>query len=277
MEKLKKMIVDFRASHQSATEEGILNIAREYLQIILLKMIYQSKQGAALSFMGGTCLRLCYDLKRYSEDLDFSLDQPSKDYRFSDLMRLLEREAKLLGFSANATMKEEKTVQKGFLKISDLGERLDLKGLRRNQKLHIKLEVDVHPPHLEKTGRESFFVNRYSEIYPILKHTLPVLFAGKVLALLQRPFTRGRDYYDLIWHLSRKTPLDLGYLNHGSVEKQFAGSKEVLAALEEKVAVFNPRMILKDIGHFLEDPAEENWIRRYTEVFQQLKSNLHVA
>ncbi|MBI1908760.1 MAG: nucleotidyl transferase AbiEii/AbiGii toxin family protein [Deltaproteobacteria bacterium] len=277
MEKLKKIIATFRASRQLATEDEILNVAREYLQILILKMIYQSRQGAALSFMGGTCLRLCYDLKRYSEDLDFCLDLPSKDYRFPDLMRLLERETGLLGFSVRATAKEEKTVQKGFLKISDLGEGLQLKGFRREQKLHIKLEVDTHPPHLKKLGRESFFVNRYSEIYPILKQTLPTLFAGKVLAILQRPFTRGRDYYDLIWYLGRKTPLDLDYLNRGLREKKLVDSQAVSVALEEKVASFDAKMILKDIGHFLEDPAEENWIQRYGEVFEQLKTNLHTT
>lgn len=274
MEKLKKIITEFRVSHATAAEEEVLNVAREYLQTLILKLIYHSKQGAALSFMGGTCLRLCYDLKRYSEDLDFCLDQPSKAYRFSDLMGGLEREVRLLGFATAATFKEEKTVQKGFIKISDLGDNLGLKGFRRDQKLHIKLEVDIHPPHLEKTGRESFFVNRYSEIYPILKHRLPVLFAGKVLAILQRPFTRGRDYYDLIWYLSRKTPLDLDYLNRGMKERQLATIQMVSNVLDEKVAAFNPKLIFKDIGHFLEDPSEENWIRRYPEVFQQLKSNL---
>ncbi|MEW6408487.1 MAG: nucleotidyl transferase AbiEii/AbiGii toxin family protein, partial [Patescibacteria group bacterium] len=49
------------------------NILREFLQVLILKTLYGSKYNTALIFMGGTCLRICYDIPRFSEDLDFNL------------------------------------------------------------------------------------------------------------------------------------------------------------------------------------------------------------
>ncbi|MDO8644293.1 MAG: nucleotidyl transferase AbiEii/AbiGii toxin family protein, partial [bacterium] len=168
MEALKKII-------KSLPAEAVWNTAREYLQVLTLKLIYQSAAGHVLSFMGGTSLRICYDLKRYSEDLDFALDDTKRPYSFSRLMEHLQKELRLLGFDVAANVHEDKIVQKAFLKFAGLPQALGLQGMGKEQKLHIKLEVDIRPPLLGTGDRESFFVNRFGEIFPILKHTLPTL------------------------------------------------------------------------------------------------------
>src|SRR3990167_9440080 len=211
MERLKQIAKDLRSASPRATEQAIFNAAREYLQTLILKLIYGSKYGPALSFMGGTALRVCYDLKRYSEDLDFALDDPKAPYRFSGVAELLKKELTLLGYEVSLKIDEEKIVQKAFLGFAGLPEALQLRSFRKGQKLHIKLETDIRPPALNEGDRESFFVNRFKEIFPILKHTLPTMFAGKILAVLYRAYIRGRDYYDLIWYLTQKTEINLGY------------------------------------------------------------------
>lgn len=273
MEKLKRIIEELRVRSRPVTEQEILNTIREYLQVLILKLIYQSKYGAALSFMGGTALRICYDLKRYSEDLDFALDGKKSAYDFSSLMVLLQRELGLLGFEVSSNVHEDKIVQKSFLSFGGFHEELGLKNFRKSQKIHVKLEVDIRPVSLKKGERESFFVNRLQELYPILKHTLPTLFAGKVLAILNRPYDRGRDYYDLIWYLSRKTELNLDYLNRAMKKKEFQNLEDVYAALRGQIQKARPEFILKDIGRFLEDPKEVSWISRYGELFEQLVKN----
>lgn len=270
METLKNLVAQVRSRRPDVTEQEIFNIAREYLQTLLLKLIYRSKFGTALSFMGGTALRICYDLKRYSEDLDFALDGKEIPYRFSALTELLRKELGLLGFDISAKTQEEKVVQKAFFGFSGLTGALDLRRFRKEQKLHIKIEVDVRPTPLEEGERESFFVARFQEIFPILKHTLPTLFAGKVLAVLQRAYTRGRDYYDLIWYLSRKTELNLGYLNRTLKGGSFATESEAFEAVREKVNAADPRILLGDLDGFLDDPRETGWISRYRDLFEQL-------
>jgi len=47
-------------------------ILREYVQNIILNNVYKSREGRRMYFMGGTALRYCYRLPRFSEDLDFN-------------------------------------------------------------------------------------------------------------------------------------------------------------------------------------------------------------
>ena len=275
MERVKKIVQELRSRSKPVTEEEIINAVREYLQVLVLKIIFQSKFGTALSFMGGTCLRICHDLKRYSEDLDFCLDVPVGEYRFSSLVSVVQKELELRGFSLSVNFQEDKIVQKAFFRFGNFSETLNLRGFRKDQKLHIKLELDVNPPRLKKEERESFFVNRFQEIFPILKHNLPTLFAGKILAILQRPYDRGRDYYDLIWYLSQNASLNVNYLNRGFSKKKFKNNQEVFFAVKEKISQIKPQILLKDINRFLEDPNETSWILRFEELYDQLIQAYH--
>ena len=106
--------------------------------------------------------------------------------------------------------------------------------------------------------------------FPYRKHRIPTLFAGKILAILYRPYARGRDYYDSIWYLSRKTPLNLTYLNRAIKKGEFNNEAEVLETLQKKIETLDPHLITKDMVQFLEDPTEVTWISKYQTLFQQL-------
>ena len=47
------------------------SLLREYLQYQILAIIFDHPVGRKLSFLGGTCLRIVYNLPRFSEDIDF--------------------------------------------------------------------------------------------------------------------------------------------------------------------------------------------------------------
>lgn len=51
-----------------------LNLMREYLQAVALRSLHESEAFKNLAFVGGTALRFIYSLARFSEDLDFSLE-----------------------------------------------------------------------------------------------------------------------------------------------------------------------------------------------------------
>jgi predicted nucleotidyltransferase component of viral defense system len=280
MQQLIKLIDDTRKENPRVTSEDLVNMIREYLQIAILKSVYQSKYGPDLSFVGGTCLRICYNLKRYSEDLDFTLDGKTTGYDFRSLIHWVQKNLSLRNIEADLTVSADKVMQKAFIRINDA---LDILGLSRTkgQKLHIKIEVDTNPVSIESGSRESFFVSKYNEIFPILKHDLETLFAGKVLATLCRPYRRGRDFYDLIWYLNRGVKINLAYLNRGL---RMAGRSEELANevlvfknIEQIVNTLKPDFILADLSRFLEDSKEEAWIKEYPRVFQQLVESRNSA
>lgn len=272
MQNLLRLVEQWRRETPMPSDLLLANRIREYLQVAILKAIYQSKFSGALAFMGGTALRICYDCKRFSEDLDFALDRPTKGYAFPALIRIVRAGFSAQGYAVEVKAAEEKTVQKAFVKFAKVLHPLGLSH-REGQKIHIKVEVDTRPIPVADRQLESFFVTKFGEIFPILKHRLETTFAGKLLAILNRPYAKGRDYYDLIWYLARKTPLDLAYLNDGLRSLGVAPFPDPATALRQvasAIAETRPEIILKDIGRFLEDPTEAQWLRNYEAVLRQL-------
>jgi len=274
MQALIKLVDSIRKENPRITSGELLNTVREYLQIVILKLIYQSKYGQDLSFVGGTCLRICYDLKRYSEDLDFTLDGKTTSYDFQSLVLSVQKDLALRNIEADVKINEDKTVQKAFAKATNVLDKLEL-SITKGQKLHIKIEVDTNPVNIRYGQRESFFVTKYNEIFPILKHDLETLFAGKALAIFCRPYQKGRDFYDLIWYLNHSARMNLAYLNEGlraaGCPAEFSNEEAVFEQIGGIVTHLKPDFIIDDIGRFLEDPKEEIWIRQYAKVFRQLK------
>lgn len=279
MQKLIRLVDDLRSGIPPLPAQALIHQVREYLQTQILKIIYCLKDGHGLSFMGGTCLRICYGLKRYSEDLDFALDRKIDKYSFPTLIRRIRGEMEKLGFTIETTVDCKQAVHKSFIKVLNLLYSLGLSH-SRDHKLQIKLEIDTNPVPVTDEQLESYFVTRYDEVFPILKHKNATLFAGKILALLCRAYTKGRDYYDLVWFLTRKTEIDFKYLNDG-IKQAVSGGRmlphpqitNVAQAMQEVRAVVqkaDPSVVMHDIGRFLEDPGEEEWIKNYKKLFDQL-------
>ncbi len=270
MQRLAKLIDD--SKKRGVTDEGVLNLIREYLQVLILKAIYQSKYGAGLSFMGGTCLRICHDLKRYSEDLDFALDAKIPDYSFQELNDSICSFLKHTDFDVDVHINADTVVQKSFIRVSRVLHVFGLSPLK-DQKLHVKLEVDTRPVPVASGEVETFFVTKFGEMFPILKHSDDTLFAGKICAVLNREYTKGRDFYDLLWYLNRKETMNLRYLNavfrQAGLNLQFRDVNHVIQVLQDKMTTVNVDDIMKDIGRFLEDPAEAAVLKQYPVAFAQ--------
>jgi len=62
-----------------------LNYLREYLQLMILKIISDSGYKTNITFTGGTALQIMQKTDRFSEDLDFSLTN-KKEYNFKKLL-----------------------------------------------------------------------------------------------------------------------------------------------------------------------------------------------
>lgn len=53
-------------------QDNEINIAKEIMQKICLSALSRTDFFTKIAFIGDTCLRLFYDLDRFSEDLDFT-------------------------------------------------------------------------------------------------------------------------------------------------------------------------------------------------------------
>src|SRR3989338_1668529 len=115
------------------TAEDKVNRVREFLQVLALKVMHDRGFLENLAFVGCTALRFLFNLRRFSEDLDFSLIN-KKNYDFMNINAQLKREFALHGFILETKPKQETTVQNTFLKFSGLLKELGLSGLA-DQKL----------------------------------------------------------------------------------------------------------------------------------------------
>jgi hypothetical protein len=123
--------------------ENKINKLRKLLQLLALKTLQDKGYFANLAFVGGTALRILYNMRRFSEDLDFSLIR-RKNYDFSEIISVLRREFKLNGLILETEAKTSKIVQSGMLKFPGLLKTLGLSELK-GQKLSIRVEVDFNP------------------------------------------------------------------------------------------------------------------------------------
>ncbi len=200
------------------------NALKEIIQEIALLGLFRSGFFNKAAFYGGTALRIFYGLDRFSEDLDFSLLTPEKDFNFSKYTKYIQDELGAYGFVMTVEQKTktiDSQIKSAFIKggtkihllnIDSL--KIPVKGVHADEKIKIKLEIDTIPP----AGAEYEIRYQLNPVpYSVRIFSLSSLFAGKLNAVLSRSWksrVKGRDYYDYVWFLSRGVNLNLDHLAH---------------------------------------------------------------
>ena len=234
-----------------------LNTMREYLQANILRALQEQGFFRATAFVGGTALRFLYGLPRFSEDLDFSLIAPA-NYEFVSLVTKVKEEFARAGYNVEAKYNDRKTVVNAFFKFKDLMFEAELSPLK-SQNFSVKLEIDTKPPSGGAT--EIRMVNKFFPV-TFLSFDLPSLFAGKIHALLTRPYTRGRDYFDLSWYLSRDKKLEPNFtlfknaLTQTDYKGEFPESRNWREVLLRTLAKTDWEAVRNDVKNFLENPKD---------------------
>ena len=231
-----------------------LNVLREYLQAQILHSLYNSLAFNSLSFVGGTALRFAYGLPRFSEDLDCSCENPQQ-YNPGGWLKQLDRFLRLSGYDAVVGWNERKAVHTAWVRFGGLLEQLDMTRDPR-QELAIKLEIDTKPPAGAATERK--IVQRHAMI-ALQHHDLPSLMAGKINALLTRGFTKGRDWYDILWYLSRSpavNPNEILLQNALRQSGRGEGAPPWRTLLQTLIAKTNFSAAAREVAPFLERPHE---------------------
>jgi len=174
------------------------NVAREYLQARILGALQRSQAFLALAFHGGTALRFLYASGRYSEDLDFALEGPASRYDFRAYLQTIRSELAAEGYAIELKVSDQKVVHSAFVRFPGLLYTLG-PSPHRSEVLAVKLEVDTRPP---AGARLETTVVRRHIVLQLQHHDRASMLAGKLHAILQRPYLKGRDLYDLLWYLS---------------------------------------------------------------------------
>lgn len=229
-----------------------LNLLREYLQVLVLRSLHECEAFRPLAFVGGTALRLLHGLPRFSEDMDFSLVSAA-GYAGQDWMVKVQRDLRLAGFEPQVTWNERKVVHTGWIRLAGLLHEVGLAAMP-SEKLAIKVEIDTRPPSGARCERR--IVSRYVT-FLLQYYDLPSLLAGKLHASLTRKYAKGRDWYDLLWYLSQRPPVEpnVQLLQNALDQTQGADRYEAhswRALVRERLAVIDMKAICHDVSPFLE-------------------------
>lgn len=239
----------------SKSGEEKLNRTREFLQVFILKILFDRGYFENIAFTGGTALRILYKVRRYSEDLDFSLVKKEK-YDFGKISDSLLFELGKNGFKVEEKRRTVQTVNSVLLKFNGLYAKLGLSG-HADEKFLVKLEVDSNPP---KGGNT--VVMPFSDRFVLAVKTfdLQSLFATKLHACFYMKYTKGRDFYDLVWYLGRRITPNIKLLNNAvfQTEKKYLNLTELnyKEFLSERVKKVDFSSVRKDVAVFLEDKNE---------------------
>ncbi len=269
---------------QSKQDE--LNALKEIFQEIALAALSRTDFFKYAAFQGGTCLRILYGLPRFSEDLDFILLKKNPNFQWSLFLKTMQLEFEAYGLHLEATdrSKVDTAIKKAFLKERSFGQSLTLSYPLNTSDTHniqIKLEIDINPPE-----GSTFEVKHLDFPYPfsLTLQDRPSLFAGKCHALLCRKYVKGRDWFDFIWYVTQKTPINYKLLEHtlyqaGPWEKQPVGtfSKNWISEqLHAKILNIDWTEAQQDVARFLK-PREAESLKLWSTAFfihywEQLKT-----
>lgn len=198
------------------------NALKEVIQEVALCGLSRRDFFSKAAFYGGTALRIFYGLDRFSEDLDFSLIRKDDSFKIDEYFSSLAEELSANGFELSIERKEksvESDVQSAFIKGGTLVHLLKIVpvnqkilGVTDTDLIKIKFEIDTNPPDFAS------FETKYSLLpfpYAVRLYDEQSLFAGKIHAVLCRAWksrVKGRDFYDYLWYLGRRTKVNLKHL-----------------------------------------------------------------
>lgn len=237
-------------------------IIREYLQYKILEIVFESPFENKLAFLGGTCLRIVHNNKRFSEDLDFDNFNLSMD-DFNKITKHVKTNLELLGYKT-----EIKNVERGayhcYIRFPDI---LYTEGLTNHNEEQILIRLDTEPHNFNYTSDQPF-LNKFDVFTQIKTTPKSILLAQKFYAVINRKRNKGRDFFDIIFMLGKGLSPDYEYLN---IKLGINKPEELRESIIEKCSQLNMQQMAKDVSPFLFDKKDEKNILLFNEYIKQVK------
>ncbi|MFN0014640.1 MAG: nucleotidyl transferase AbiEii/AbiGii toxin family protein [Saprospiraceae bacterium] len=235
-------------------------ILREYLQCKILEILFEGPFASKFCFLGGTCLRLVHGNPRFSEDLDFD-NFALTENEFAEVSDLLKTGLQQQGYQV-----EMKQVIRGtyhcHIRFPGLLFEQGLSGYREEK---ILIQLDTEPQNFDFEPK-TFVLNKFDVTTAIFVTPLELLLAQKFTALCERKRSKGRDFYDIIFLLSKSVKPDFGYL----AARLDAPTPDALRhRVGETLARVSLDAMAADVRPFLFNPTDEKRVRLFDQILAQ--------
>ena len=267
---MNNMIEQMLQQYPAETIYDKKNAMKEIMQEIVLCGLSRAGFFKEAAFYGGTALRIFYGLDRFSEDLDFSLMTENLTFDLAAYFPTLEKEVRSFGLNVTITEKEksrESNIKSAFLKGSTKEHLLmfyvdqPIAGIADSELIKIKFEVDINPP------KYATFEHKYRLLpapYEVNMYDSASLFSGKIHAVICRAWknrVKGRDLYDYVFYLARRTPVNLKHLRERLLQTGYitgdmeCSIDEVKKMLQERFESIDYEQARQDVEPFIRDTS----------------------
>lgn len=264
------------------------NAIKEVIQEIVICALSRAGFFNEACFYGGTALRIFYGLDRFSEDLDFSLILPNKDFNLSKYFEAIEKEMNAYGIECSISQKEkinDSNIETAFIKgesktyiLKFFGDNAIIDNSKVLKDIKVKFEVDVNPAKFANSEIKYKLLPSPHEVRVYDKQSL---FAGKIHAILCRNWksrTKGRDLYDYIFYLSMETEVNIANLKEKLINSGVLKSDEefniniLKNMLNQKFDEINFENAKDDVRAFIKDTKSlDVWNKEF---FKQITEKL---
>ena len=234
-------------------------IFKEYLQYLILKIIFESKYSEKLSFLWWTCLRIVYNNKRFSEDLDFD-NFWLIEKEFEDLSKIVKENLEKQWLEVEIKI-VFKWAFRCNIKIPKILKQLLFSSLE-NEKILIQVDT---APHWFKYQPNTKILNKFWIVFPIKSTPLEIIASQKIWAIFNRKRPKWRDFYDLVFLLSKVKP-NLDYLKLKLWLNSLEETKNKLLQFCESIDF---DYLIKDVEIFLFDESWRNNIKYFKEIISE--------
>jgi predicted nucleotidyltransferase component of viral defense system len=246
-------------AHLSLQKQAML---REYLQCVILEILFESQFATRFSFLGGTCLRLVHGNTRFSEDLDFD-NFGLTDADFDAVAEWVEKGLERQGFRV-----EVSNVHRGAyrcnIRFPGLLFEQGLSG-HREEKILIQLDTQSQGFPFQP---QTFVLARFGLFTRLVVTPPDLLLAQKLYTLSNRPRAKGRDYFDVVFLFSQNYQPNYAYLN----AKMKTGTPELLrASIFNLLDSVDLEGLAADVRPFLFNPDDDRRVRYFREFWEQVK------
>lgn len=215
-------------------------VFREYLQLLFLSRLYGYSANRQIVFKGGTAIHFIYNAPRFSEDLDFTVVMPEKEFteNLKKIFTALENEGQI-------NFKQRKTFAgKRFLFTAELPDSV--------LKSFINLDFSFREKVFDL--QNSFIKSEYPVLFTaqIPHMSKNEMVAEKIRAIMHRK--KGRDIYDLWYLLAQGAKMDPKL----TAEKfKYYDEKFILEELIERIEEFSETDFINDLKPFVQFKERE--------------------
>jgi len=237
-------------------------ILREYLQYKILQIVFSLPEySRQLCFLGGTCLRIVHGNNRFSEDIDFD-NFGLSEKNFQSISDGIKKELEREGYEV-----EMKTVYKGafhcYVRFPGL---LFKEGLAGHQEQKILIQLDTEPQHFDFQP-EKHILNKFDVFTEIPVTPLSLLLAQKFYTIVNRKRSKGRDFFDVIFLLSKDIKPNYDYLR---MKLGIGDSKDLKTKILNVCSKLNMKAMADDVAPYLFNASEAKKVELFEKYLKQV-------